>query len=556
MKTHGYISAAAGIALAFTSCSLMGPLDDLKIDYVYTDETVIQDAASAENALAGIYASWKSFGNCAFFTNQALRAGTISYANIIGYDEFQINQLTDENASVKQFYTGQYFIINGANSFIEALCDGRQITGLSDERKEEMLSEAYFLKALSEHYLLCTFGQFYDQTSEYGIVIPDGPVRESITKARSTVADSYDVILSDLDKAVNAPEYPAVGHAGRYAVMLLRAKVLLNAGRYQDAALTAGNLIQAKDADLAGSFLEPFAAPYESSEILFDLYCTYPESTLGSDSYSYYYSSPGDVLTDLADSIDGVPGDGATSSVSNEDVAAWLAEGTNEQDIIAYINEMNMGFTSYTSFQDIVDEYVSYGFSEAEAYEYAIQDIISYAELMGVEFEGSGWTGYDSRYIQTYSNPQGSNGISKYIYTQFVSGPSNTIFLLRLADAYYIKAEAEARQGASRYDAARDALARVIERAGYDRAYVDGIPDEDLVRTIMQHRFMENFTENMDDYYDQVRALMLDGENFCSNDGCVSMANTLIAPVPREALAGNNLLEQLPYRQESSSTFN
>ena len=547
MKTHRYISAVAGIALAFTSCSLIGSLDDLKIDYVYTDETVISDAASAENALAGIYASWKSFGNCAFFTNQALRAGTIRYANIVGYDEFQINQLTDDNTSLEQFYTGQYFIINGANSFIEALCDGRQITGLSDERKEEMLSEAYFLKALSEHYLLCTFGQFYDQTSEYGIVIPDGPVRESITKARSTVADSYDVILSDLDKAVNAPEYPAVGHAGRYAVMLLRAKVLLNAGRYQDAALTAGNLIQAKDADLAGSFLEPFAAPYESSEILFDLYCTYPESTLGSDSYSYYYSSPGDVLTDLADSIDGVPGDGATSSVSNEDVAAWLAEGTNEQDIIAYINEMNMGFTSYTSFQDIVDEYVSYGFSEADAYEYAIQEIISYAELMGVEFEGSGWTGYDSRYIQTYSNPQGSNGISKYIYPQFVSGPSNTIFLLRLADAYYIKAEAEARQGESHYADARDALARVIERAGYDRDYVDAIPADQLVRTIMQHRFMENFTENMDDYYDQVRALILDGENFCSNDGCVSLTNTLVAPVPRTAIAGNNLLEQLPY---------
>ena len=547
MKTHRYISAVAGIALAFTSCSLIGSLDDLKIDYVYTDETVISDAASAENVLAGIYASWKSFGNCAFFTNQALRAGTIRYANIVGYDEFQINQLTDDNTSLEQFYTGQYFIINGANSFIEALCDGRQITGLSDERKEEMLSEAYFLKALSEHYLLCTFGQFYDQTSEYGIVIPDGPVRESITKARSTVADSYDVILSDLDKAVNAPEYPAVGHAGRYAVMLLRAKVLLNAGRYQDAALTAGNLIQAKDADLAGSFLEPFAAPYESSEILFDLYCTYPESTLGSDSYSYYYSSPGDVLTDLADSIDGVPGDGATSSVSNEDVASWLAEGTNEQDIIAYINEMNMGFTSYTSFQDIVDEYVSYGFSEADAYEYAIQEIISYAELMGVEFEGSGWTGYDSRYIQTYSNPQGSNGISKYIYPQFVSGPSNTIFLLRLADAYYIKAEAEARQGESHYADARDALARVIERAGYDRDYVDAIPADQLVRTIMQHRFMENFTENMDDYYDQVRALILDGENFCSNDGCVSLTNTLVAPVPRTAIAGNNLLEQLPY---------
>ena len=555
MKTHGYISAAAGIALAFTSCSLMGPLDDLKIDYVYTDETVIQDAASAENALAGIYASWKSFGNCAFFTNQALRAGTISYANIIGYDEFQINQLTDENASVKQFYTGQYFIINGANSFIASLADGRQISGLTDERRAEMLSEAYFLKALSEHYLLCTFGQFYDQTSKYGIVIPDGPVRESIAKARSTVADSYAAILSDLDKAENAPENPALGHAGRHAVKLLRAKVLLNAGRYQEAAQAAGELIDEKGSDLADSFLDPFSAPYESSEILFDLYCTYPESPLGSDSYSYYYNSPGAVLTDLADIIDGVPGDGTTSSVSPEDVEIWLAEGTNEQDVIAFINEMYM-MEMYTSVEDMINEYIGYGLSEDEARIYALQEVAMAAEMMGVEFAGSGWTGYDSRYIQTYSSPQGSNGISKYIYTQFVSGPSNTIFLLRLADAYYIKAEAEARQGESHYADARDALARVIERAGYDRDYVDAIPADQLVRTIMQHRFMENFTENMDDYYDQVRALMLDGENFCSNDGCVSMANTLIAPVPREALAGNNLLEQLPYRQESSSTFN
>ena len=195
MKTLGYyISLVAGIMLAVPACSLIGPLDDLKIDYVYTDETVITDAASAENALAGVYASWKRFGICAFFTNQALRAGTISYANIVGYDEFMINQLTDENTSLEQFYTGQYFIINGANSFIAAIESGKQIPGLSDGRRAEMLSEAYFLKALSEHYLLCTFGQFYDQASEYGIVIPDGPVRESIVKARSTVADSYEML--------------------------------------------------------------------------------------------------------------------------------------------------------------------------------------------------------------------------------------------------------------------------------------------------------------------------------------------------------------------------
>ena len=548
MKTLGYyISLVAGIMLAVPACSLIGPLDDLKIEYVYTDETVINDEASAENALAGVYASWKSFGICSFFTNQCLRAGTIASSNVAGYDDFQINQITDDNTSIEQFYTDQYFVINGANSLISILESEKEIQGLSDVRRAEILSEAYFLKALAEHYLLCTFGQFYDMSSKYGIVIMDDPVRSNEPKARSTVADSYESILSDLDKAVNAPEVPAVGHAGRYAVMLLRAKVLLNAGRYEEAAKVAGELIDVKDADLGESYLDPFRSPYQSPEILFDLYCAYPGSSLGGDSYSYSYAMPGDPLTSLADEM--VPGAGTQVSgePSSAEVEAWLAEGTNEQDVLAFINEMNMGMTSYTSVQDIVDEYVGYGIPEEEAYEYALLDIASAAEEMGFELAGpDAWTGYDGRYILTYSNTQGVNGISKYIYGQFVEGPSNTIFFLRLADAYYIKAEAEARQGESHYEAARTALARVIERAGYDRTYVDAIPDDDLVKTIMQHRFMENFTENMDDYFDQVRALMLDGENFCDNSGRVSRSNTLIAPVPRAALAGNTLLQQLP----------
>ena len=146
MKTLGYyISLVAGIMLAVPACSLIGPLDDLKIEYVYTDETVINDEASAENALAGVYASWKSFGICSFFTNQCLRAGTIASSNVAGYDDFQINQITDDNTSIEQFYTDQYFVINGANSLISILESEKEIQGLSDVRRAVILSEAYFL---------------------------------------------------------------------------------------------------------------------------------------------------------------------------------------------------------------------------------------------------------------------------------------------------------------------------------------------------------------------------------------------------------------------------
>ena len=114
-----------------------------------------------------------------------------------------------------------------------------------------------------------------------------------------------------------------------------------------------------------------------------------------------------------------------------------------------------------------------------------------------------------------------------------------------MADVYYIKAEAEARQGGEHLTAARDALARVLERAHYDRDYVDGIADDRLIEMIHKHRYMENFTENQDDYFDQVRAFKLDGRNFCSNSR-IAEGRSLIAPLPRAALGGNNLLEQLP----------
>ena len=69
----------------------------------------------------------------------------------------------------------------------------------------------------------------------------------------------------------------------------------------------------------------------------------------------------------------------------------------------------------------------------------------------------------------------------------------------------------------------------------------------------MKHRYMENFTENQDDYFDQVRAFMLDGKNFCNNS-LVAAGRTLIAPVPRAAISGNGLLEQLPAKSNETNT--
>lgn len=540
--------AAAGLP----SCSMLGSLDDLEFEYVRTDEDIITDAASAENQLAGVYSQWKPFNVATFFTLQSLRSGAILTTNIDGYTEIQSNQITDANNATEKVYTNLYLIINSANSLIAALDQRPEVKGLTDARRQEMRAEAFFNKALAEYYLLCTFGEFYDPDSKYGIVIWNEPVRETVARPRSTVADSYAAILRDLEEALKAPLTPATGHAGRYAAQALQAKVLLYMQEYPEAARVAGELIAANDAALEADFLAPFANPYGSAENLFNLYCTYPEAPLGTQ-YIGYYNSPGDVVTALADELVGDVGDGMLSTPDYMAYYTWLtdlvAEDPSQEELfIAFINEMY--YAAYTSIQSMLDEYIGWGTPEEEAKVMLGMDIQLYVDEnkieTGIATECNA-TGYDYRYIQAYDPVlvQGESGMSKYIYNDYTAGPNNTIFLLRMADVYYVKAEAEARQGADHYAAARDALARVLERAHYDRAYVDAIADDRLIEMIHKHRYMENFTENQDDYFDQVRAFKLDGRNFCTNSR-IADGKSLIAPLPRTALAGNNLLEQLP----------
>lgn len=543
-------------AAGLSSCSMLGSLDDLEFEYVRTDEDIITDAASAENQLAGVYSQWKPFNVSTFFALQSLRSGSIMTINIDGYTEFQSNQITDTNNATEKFYTNLYLIINSANSLVAALDARPEIKGLSETRRAEIRAEAFFNKALAEYYLLCTFGEFYNPDSKYGIVIWNEPVRGTVPRARETVAGSYAAILADLEAALQAPVSPQTGHAGINAVRALQAKVLLCMQDYPEAARVAGELIEANDSALEADFLAPFANPYGSAENLFNLYCTYPEAPLGNQ-YTGYYNDPGEVVTALADELVGEVGDGMLSSPDLMAYYNWLmeqiaADPSFETLFINAVNEMNYGYTSYTTIQDIIDEYLMYEMTEQEAIEYGVAPYIpQFVEDNGFETgiapTECNASGYDYRYIQTYDPVlvQGESGMSKYIYNDYTAGPNNTIFLLRMADVYYVKAEAEARQGGEHLAAARDALARVLERAHYNRDYVDGIADDRLIEMIHKHRYMENFTENQDDYFDQVRAFKLDGRNFCSNSR-IADGKSLIAPLPRTALGGNNLLEQLP----------
>ena len=152
-------------------------------------------------------------------------------------------------------------------------------------------------------------------------------------------------------------------------------------------------------------------------------------------------------------------------------------------------------------------------------------------------------TGNDPRYTQTYLSTEAGNLLQKYVLNDAATGDNNTYYLMRLAEVYLIKAEAEARNG--QYAAARMALKPLTDRAGYAAGYVDTIADNDLLLAIFRHKYLELSAENYEEWYDMVRYSQLDGTDFVSLGYVHSMAH-LNLPIPRSALSGNKLLEQNP----------
>lgn len=120
----------------------------------------------------------------------------------------------------------------------------------------------------------------------------------------------------------------------------------------------------------------------------------------------------------------------------------------------------------------------------------------------------------------------------------------NTYIFIRLAEMYYILAEAEARQ--QHWDAARSALKGIIclDRAGYTEEYVSNIPNDRMLELILKHKWLELASENNEEWYDLVRYHVED--NFAIAPDYVASDAHLTMPIPRKAMAGNNLLVQNP----------
>ena len=286
MKNFKYIyTGLLTVILSISSCQLTEDLDDYKPEYALEADQAIKSESSAELALVGVYSAFRQKSTGAAFPTMYLVPDIMSgystngsYSNTpeaLGW--YSNTPLAIGATDTKNIYTGLYDLINLSNWLIEKVGELNESVFKTPGRRAEIIAEAKILRALGHFYLLRNFGQFYDVSSEYGVLIRTAPVKNGTVTQRNTVEETYESIISDLDEGiVSGPDFRSKKYSNKTFAKGLKARVLLYQGKYQEAAAICQEIIANSNANFK---LEPTygaifdqhdsEAIFTSSEILF-----------------------------------------------------------------------------------------------------------------------------------------------------------------------------------------------------------------------------------------------------------------------------------------------
>lgn len=530
---YQFLALLSVSALTFTSCDLIGSIDDMEPDYVVTDLNYITDATSAQTALNGVYASWRSTGVSYLRYGIASMAHTQTQAMVMGVDEFAAENIQTNNSNVETAYTAYYNVINTANTFLVHI--NKQIPGMTEEKRTEMIAEARCQRALAYLTLLKCFGEYWKQDSQYGVCLfKDELVRDNQVRQRSSVADTYKLISEDLDYAIaHCEQHPADHyHMSSLFAKALKAKMYFAQDNYPEAARLSEEVIN--EAETAGYELESdyaniFTEQFNSKEMLFAPYTANPNELMDA---SWFAFSPGSLLKKVADDLvpddetggDIVipdPGEGGHVVVPNPgeggDVVIPGGGGSEGGDVVLPGDGDDGGIVIPGG------DGGDFPFPPGE------DDAASYDLLYTWAYKGEGMTG-----IAKYSK----------LTPEFMF--EDSYYFMRLAEVYYIAAEAEARQG--EYEKARTLLATVISRAGYTEDDVNAISDSDLLGEILKHKLCDMSNENLEEWFDLCRYDRKGGFESWTEDEKAELPSfrRYLLPIPKASMGANSLLVQNP----------
>ena len=282
--TNNYWTGLFLCLFLFGSCELTTSIDDVEPLYVIPADEAIFDEKSADLALLGVYSGMTQSGVALptiflvpdmfiGFSNAGIFAGRPQYLGWLTNNPILTSGIQHGG------YTRFYELINNANWLIEQTIELPDSIFETAGRKDEIIAEAKLMRALGHFYLLRAFGEFYDTSSDFGVVLRSEPARVEVELPRNTVQETYAAILEDIEAGIsNAPDNRGKTFTNKTFARAFKAKVLLYMGDYAQAATVAKEVLDdpgpgfALEASFAGIF-EPHTSPaiFEKDEVLFGI---------------------------------------------------------------------------------------------------------------------------------------------------------------------------------------------------------------------------------------------------------------------------------------------
>src|SRR5256714_5678614 len=251
-------------------------------------KTAIADAAGARGALQGAYAGLQQsglYGHDLIDWTEVLSDNARWSGTFDDYADAQNHQLRTDNFRATAIWEDAYDEINRVNQILA------KVPGLTDPafaggEKDEILGEAYFLRALTYHNLV----KLYGNTTTLGVPLRLEPVTtpdEANQASRATGGAIYTQILADLAQAKQliAAGRSQTRQASLGAVSAIEARVRLYQQDWTGAEAAAAE-VEAMGYSLANNFQDLFdATGGNTAEDIFRVTFTPTQA----QSVSFYY---------------------------------------------------------------------------------------------------------------------------------------------------------------------------------------------------------------------------------------------------------------------------
>jgi tetratricopeptide (TPR) repeat protein len=226
----------------------------------------ISSAGTLRAAIIGAYNELQGYsGN---LTTLATASGDNAVANGSVSSYFQLNQhaVPTDHSIVVSTYRSIYRAVNITNTIIASV---RAISDpqLSDAERNQILGEAYFLRALGYFDLVRGWGGVQVQT------LPTDNLEVIKGIRRSSPEETYNQALADLVEAEKLlPDDAATrNRAQKSTAKALRARLYLYREQWDDAERYASEVIASDKYELVKPYKSFFTAPYLSKESVFEL---------------------------------------------------------------------------------------------------------------------------------------------------------------------------------------------------------------------------------------------------------------------------------------------